>query len=32
MDLSIFRNLRDNDYRNQGLIVVEGRIVADKAL
>lgn len=32
MDLSIFRNLRDNDYRNQGLIVVEGRIVAEKAL
>ncbi len=32
MDLDIFRGLRDADYRRRGLLVAEGRLVAEKAL
>ncbi len=32
MDLSIFQNLRDADWRRRNLIVAEGRIVAEKVL
>lgn len=32
MDVSLFRNLRDADYKKRGLIVAEGRIVAEKVL
>ena len=32
MDLEVFRGLRDADYRSRGLVVAEGRIVAEKAL
>jgi tRNA G18 (ribose-2'-O)-methylase SpoU len=32
MELDLFRGLRDTDYRSRGLLVAEGRIVAEKAL
>ena len=32
MDLDIFRDLRDSDYRRRGLIVTEGRLVTETAL
>lgn len=32
MDLDIFRNLRDTDYRRRGLLVAEGRLVVEKTL